>query len=72
MSFDLQDIREMSDRSVLWLAIKTEMIKRGHWKNKNRGINRTKQELQARNFTALSIHSSKQSQVNYDDTQFSE
>lgn len=41
----------MSPRSIAFRLVKRELQKRGHWKNKNRGMN-----ISARHLTPLSIH----------------
>lgn len=63
--FTIQELETMSERSLLFEAIKDEMKRRGHWKNRNRGINRSNQELQKSGFTALSMQqSSADNQIN--------
>jgi hypothetical protein len=41
MAIDLTELElelsKMSSRSKLFAIVKTEMVKRGHWKNKSRG-----------------------------------
>jgi hypothetical protein len=58
-----QILTDMSVRSRAFRLVKAEMIKRGHWKNKDRGTNRTKQELKSRQFTALSIQPKNNHQI---------
>ena len=54
-----ETLTEMSIRSKAFELVKAEMIKRGHWKNQDRGMKRSAQELKARSFTALSIQGKK-------------
>lgn len=62
MSFEFEDIRTMTERSILFETIKQEMIKRGHWKYKNRGS----YPPQKSQFSRVSIHPSQALQISVD------
>lgn len=61
------ELREMSERSVLFRMIKDEMQRRGHWKNRDRG---SEPPIKGR-FTRLNIQGDKDFQVS-DNTGFSD
>lgn len=63
-TFTVDDIFTMTDRSMLFLLIKKELKRRGHWKAKPRGIPQKKDTLQ-RSLTTVDIHSKKGSQVEW-------
>lgn len=58
--FTLEDLSTMSERGLLFKAIKEEMIKRGHWKNKARGL------PNALHFTGVNTNTKNRHQVKSD------
>lgn len=64
-----EQLSEMSEQSLLFKSIKKEMVKRGHWKNKDRGSKPPKKHQ----FTRVSTYQPGIQQVEwYDDSQFIE
>ena len=52
-------LTDMSERSQAFLLVKKEMQKRGHWKNKSRGLKKP-----LRNLAGAVTHSQKSQQSN--------
>lgn len=61
------ELREMSERSVLFRMIKEEMLRRGHWKNLDRGSKPPK----ASQFSRLSTQPKEAPRVR-DESEFSD
>lgn len=68
--FTLEELYNMTERSMLFLLVKGEMKRRGHWKNKNRG------SKPSCDFTRVSIQPVESQQVKqylpYKDDEFSD
>jgi hypothetical protein len=64
-------LTEMSTRSKAFQLVKEEMMKRGHWKAKSRGIP-IKTNLRKSNSTDANIHSRYTHQVTYNENDFSD
>lgn len=71
--FTLEDIETMGERSNLFLTIKRELEKRGHWKNKPRGVPQVAnlKKIQ-RGFTTASMQTADTPQVEYNPDEYSQ